>query len=275
MCISTITEVCATLNSRTYKERFSENDVEASFLYLLNKLEVLWSTVEFSDLKKICKRDNRFSEKLKSDVKNATDLEETLDILANSPFCSWLELRILKRMAIVADVPEATLMINLFEECVHDRKCSEVKPYFREKYINPDHLTLVEAKLNQSADDLMVRDLIKYCHKLESLCRIPSESSILVGSKEGCLKICFAIPTYCCLHAYEIAKNNFFRLRHIHIQYLKIGKYETIFALRSTDIDSDGLFLSWISGIDNCEYMNNYVLHVMYDAHTIVYTFCD
>ena len=262
MCISTLTEVCATLNSRTYKERFSEiEDVEASFLYLLNKLEALWSTVDFSDLKKICKRDNRFSEKLKSDVTDATNLEKTLDILATSPFCSWLELRILKRMAIVADVPEATLMISVFEECVHKRKCSEVQSYFRKQYINPDHLTLVKAKLNQNADDLMVCDLIKYCHKLESLCRIPAESSTLIGSKEGCLKICFAIPTYCCLHAYETAKNNIFKLRHIHIHYLKIGKFDTIFALQSADTDSDGLFLSWISRIDNCKYMNNYVLH--------------
>ena len=49
---------------RTYKERFSEDDVEASFLYLVSKLEALWSEVDFSELKKICKRDNRLSNEL-------------------------------------------------------------------------------------------------------------------------------------------------------------------------------------------------------------------
>ena len=253
MYISTFIEVCATLNSSFYEERFSEIDVEASFLYLLHKLEALWSTVEFSDLKKICKRDNRLSDKLRSDVKNAPDLEETLDILATSPFCTWLELRILKRMAKVADVPEATLMINVFEECVHNRKCSEVKKYFREQYINPDHLTLVEAKLNQNSNDLMVCDLIEYCHTLESLCKMPAESSTLVGSKEGCLKICFAIPTYCCLHAYEMARNNFFRLRPIHIQYIQIGSFQKIYAIGKINANSDDSFLSWVSRIDNCK----------------------
>ena len=253
VCIYVI-GVNTTLNSRSYKERFSETtDVEASFLYLLNKLETLWSTVDFSELKKICKRDNRLSEKLRSDVKNASNLEETFDILSTSPFCTWLELRILKRMAKVAEVPEATQMINVFEECVHYRKCSEVQPYFREKYINPDHLTLVEAKLNQSADKLMVCDLIKYCHTLESLCKIPAESSTLISSKEGCLKLCFSVPTYCSLHAYEMAKNNFFRLRPFHIQYLQIGTFQKIYAIGSTNTNSDDPFLSWISCIDNCK----------------------
>ena len=249
-------EVCIASNSKSYKERFSESDVEANFLYLLSKLEALWEDANnFTEFKKICKRDNRLSKELKSDVKNAPNLEETFDLLTTSPFCTWLELRILKRMAKVADDPEATQMIKVFEECVHNRKCSEVKSYFKEGYINPDHLTLVQAKLNQDADDLMVCDLIEYCHHLESICKIPAESSTLVATKVGCLKICFVIPLHCCLHAYESAKNNFFRLRPIHIQYLQIGTFQKIYAIGSA---SDASFFSWLSSVDNCEFSINY-----------------
>ena len=238
---------------RVYKEKFNEDDVEASFLYLLSKLEALWSEVKFSELKKICKRDNRLSNELQSNVKSATDLEETLDLLANSPFCTWLEIRILKRMANIADVPEAIVMINVFEECVHKRKCSEVKPYFKKQYINPDHLTLVEAKLNKSADDLIVSDLINYCHKLEGICGIPAESSIPIRSEEGCLEIRFAIPTYCCLHAYEVAKSNFFKLRPIHIRYLQIGMFPRIYAV-GQEICTDNSYLKWTSSsYDECK----------------------
>ena len=240
-------------NSGIYKEKFSETDVESSFLYLLSKLEAFWSAVDFTELRKICKRDNLLSDKLKRDVKDAPNLEKTIDLLANSPFCTWLELRILKRMAKVADVPEATQMINVFEECVHSRMCSEVKQYFREGYINPDHLTMVEAKLNLRADHLKVCELIKYCHKLESICKLPAESSVLVGSNEGCLKVWFVIPTYYCLYAYEIANSNFFRLRPLHIQYLQIGRCEKIFAIGSANMNSDPSVLKWISCIDNCK----------------------
>ena len=210
--------------------------------------------MDFSELKKICKRDNRLPNELRSNVKQAPDLEETFDLLTTSPFCTWLELRILKRMAKVADVPEATDMINIFEECVHKRKCSEVKPYFKEQYINPDHLTLVVAKLNKNADNLFVSDLINYCHKLESIFRIPAESSIPVSSEEGCLEIRFAIPTYCCLHAYETAKNNFFKLRPIHIRYLQIGIFPKVYAV-GQEINTDDSFLKWISSFDKCKFM--------------------
>ena len=247
---------------RDYKERFSEDDVEASFLYLLSKLEALWSEVDFSELRKICKRDDRLSNELRSDVKKAPNLEETFDLLTTSPFCTWLELRILKRMAKVANVPEASDMINIFEECVHKRKCSEVKPYFKKRYINPDHLTVVEAKLNKSADDLIVSDLIKFCHKLESIFGIPAESSIPISSEEGCLEICFAIPTYCCLHAYEIAKSNFFELRPIHIRYLQIGIFPRIYAVGQETSRTDNSFLKWItSSFDKCKFMYCICMH--------------
>ena len=240
---------------RNYRERFSEDDVVASFLYLISKLEALWSTVDFAELKKICKRDDRLSNELRSELRKAPDLEETFDLLTTSPFCTWLELTILKRMAKVADVPEATNMINIFEECVHKRKCSEVQQYFKKKYINPDHLTLVKAKLNKNAGDLIVSDLINYCHKLESICGIPAESSIPIRSEEGCLEICFAIPTYCCLHAYEVAKSHFFKLRPIHIWYLQIGKFPRIYAVgQKTSTDS-----SYLKGIlpsfDECKFI--------------------
>ena len=242
------------VDGKAFRERFSEDDVEDSFLYLLSKLEALWSEVDFSELKKICKRDSRLSNELRGEVRKAPDLEETFDLLTTSPFCTWLELRILKRMAKVADVPEATDMINIFEECVHKRKCSEAKPYFKKQYINPDHLTLVEAKLNKNADNLFVSDLINYCHKLESIFRIPAESIVPVSCEEGCLEICFAIPTYCCLYAYETTKSNFFKLRPIHIRYLQIGMFPKLYAV-GQEIYTDGSFLKWIISFDKCKFM--------------------
>ena len=239
---------------RLYKEKFSKKDVETSFQILLNKLEDLWKEVNFSELKKICKRDSRLPNELQSNVKSATNLEETFDLLTNSQFCTWLELRILKRMADIANVPEAMDVINIFEECVHKRKCSEVHQYFVKQYINPDHLTLVEAKLNKNPDNLIVSDLIKYCHNLESICRIPTGSTIPIRSEEGCLKICFAIPTYCLLHAYEIVKINFFKLRPIHIRYLQIGVYPRIYAV-GQETSTDNSFLEWISSsFDKCKF---------------------
>ena len=153
------------------KEQFSD-DVVSAFLYLLNKLEALWSESDFSQLKKVCMRDTRLPNELRNNLKNATDLDETFDLLTDSPFCTWLELRILKRMAIVADIPEATQLIRTFEEFVHSRKCADVKQYITKEHMNPDHFKEVIAKLNDNLQHWVVADLIQYRHKLESVLQI-------------------------------------------------------------------------------------------------------
>ena len=225
----------------------------SAFMYLLSKLEALWSESDFTQLQTVCKRDNRLSHELRSKLKNARDLNETFDLLTDSPFCTWLELRILKRMASVADIPEATHMINTFEECVHSRKCADVMSYFTKKDINPDHLSKVITKLNENFEHLVVADLIKYCRKLESIIQLPLESGIPVNVKEGCLEIHFVIPTYSYLYAYESARRNFWKLKSLHIQYLQIGtcpKVYTTCLCKTTEAQS---LLAKLSSVNNCK----------------------
>ena len=237
-----------------YRERFSEDDVESSFVYMLSRLEEIWSDVEFSKLKNSCKRDRRLSDELRNDLQFTTNLEEIFDLLSNSQFCTWLEIRILKCMAKVADVPEATSMLSIFEECVHSRKCSEVGTYFRAKYINPDHLTLVVTKLNKNPEDMIVRDLIKYCYKQESLLRLPPESVIPVSSNTGCLEIHMVIPCYCHMYAYEVAKSCSYKLRPFNVQYLQIGTSPKIYVTDLTLTTGAKSFLAEISSHNNCKF---------------------
>ena len=221
---------------------------------MLSRLEELWSDVEFSKLKNTCKRDRRLSDELRNDLKFTNNLEEAFDVLSDSQFCTWLEIRILKCMAKV--VPEATSMLNIFEECVHGRKYSEVGTHFKEKYINPDHLTLVVTKLNKNAEDMIVGDLIKYCYKQESLLRLPPESMIPVGGKTGCLEICMFIPYYCHSYAYEMARSCFYKLRPFNVRYLQIGTFPKVYTTDLTKATEAKLFSSEISSQNNCKIIN-------------------
>ena len=238
----------------------------SAFLYLLSKLVALWSESDFSELQAVCQRDSRLPNELRSKLRNATDLKKTLDLLADSPFCTWLELRILKRMANVSDIPEAIHMISTFEECVHNRKCADVKPYFKKEYIIPDHLNKVIAKLNDNFEHLIVADLIKYCHNLECILQLPHESGAPANIKEGCLEIHFYIPTYSYLYAYESAKRNFLELRPMHIQYLQIGTYPKVYTTSLCKTTKAQSLLAKLSSAENCELAsyNNFVHQVLY-----------
>ena len=225
-------------------------------MYLLEKLEALWSEVDIPKLKRICNRDIRLSKELKSSLEKVNDLGKIFDLLSSSPFCSWLEITILKRMAKAAGIPEAKELIKIFEKCVHSRKCSEVETlHFKKLYINPDYLASVKAKLNENVGHLIVADLIKYCHKLESILDVPTGSSAPIGYSKGCLEINFVIPTYWCLHAYKFAKSNSFKFQSVRIQYLQIGTCPKIYTASLNEKENAKCLLEKISLMSNCKFI--------------------
>ena len=159
---------------------------------MLNRLEELWVNVEFSKLRKTCRRDRRLPYELRKVLESTTSLKELIDVLSDSPFCNWLEIRILKRMADIADVREATQLIKAFEKCVYRRKCSEVKEHFIKQFINPNHFEKVKAKLNKCEEHISVAELITYSRKLESIFKEPSGTcTLLSDNNKGCLEVCF------------------------------------------------------------------------------------
>ena len=246
------------LNLEEYRIRFSEDDVETSFEYMLNRLKDLWSIMKLSDLKNASEQDGRLSVELKCDLESADTLEGIFDVLSNSPFCSWLETRILKSIAKVGNIPEAIRMIDLFEKCVYCKSCSEAFKHFkRQQYINPD-LALVCIKLNKNVKYLTVANLIKYCQSLESILKLQSLSA-LVGSKIGCLEIILAIPRDHCTDAYEAAMDHFLKLRPLNVQFLQIGTDPKFFATNL--LPTKTLFTEASSSCDNCKF-NNLVIEI-------------
>jgi len=228
-----------------YEEKFSEygDDVDGAFLHLLNKLEALWSEVDFNSLRKICIRDIRISESLRKSLHSECTLEETFDLLKRSPFLTWFEIRILKRMANEADVTEAKCLIKCYENYAFNKPCSAVQPYFYKAYINPDHLTEVTAKLNLNSEKIIVSDLIKYCLKLDGVAGVPPGSSTLLQYKEGCLEFSVVIPKEYSFHAYNKAKGILLKLRPLHIQYHQVGSYPKIFTVNLCNAKEDDILL--------------------------------
>ena len=240
---------------KQYEQKFVNEDVENSFIYMLDRLEDLWSDVDISKFKNACQRDTRLSHELRSKLESASTLGKMLNMLSNTHFCTWLEIRFLKSMANIAEIPEAIEMINVFENHVYSKKCSEVIGHFRKQYINPDHLTEVTAKLNESAECLAVGQLIEYCQKLEIALELPLKSIILVSSETGCLEVCLVIPKYCHLHAYNVAKSHFLKLRPINIQYLQIENFPKIYTTNLTQTSEAEVLLKKVSSHeDYCEF---------------------
>ena len=251
------------------KKKFTEDDVESSFVYMLSKLSELWSDVEFSKLKDACIWDKRLSHELKHSLESANTLKTMFKLLSNTHFCTWLEIRILRSMANVAGVPKAIEIIDTFKSCVYSKKCSEVAKHLKRDYINPDHVESVTIKVNKDAECLVVADLIEYCHNLESILKQPTLSAI-VNTKTGCLEVCLVIPKYWHLHVYEVIKSRFIKLRPFNIQYLQIGTLPKVYTADLTKMTETNLLLMKISSRSNSEFSN---IHMYIPAYLCMYVY--
>jgi len=169
-----------------------------------------------------------------TDIQAAEELEDILNTLGDPRYSNWLNIRLLKRIVKLTNIPKARKLINAYEECLHSKKASEVKQFLGTRYINPDHASKVLAKVNGgNSEKLFVSKLMKYCEYLEDTILETSNGSVNIADfSDGCLTIKCIIPMYCLLHAYKMAERNYLRFRHLHIQYIEIEPFPKLFGLR-------------------------------------------
>lgn len=211
-------------------ERFKDDAVIA-FAYIFKKIMSLLNNINFSELKEICTLKFAFPDNFTEQMQKVEKIDKFLEVLRNPLYCSWINTRLLRRIVLMADIPEGVKMMDVYEEWLYPKKISDVIYYFRMNCFNPEHTEMVKAKINANPKTLTVSQVIKYCQILESNMCIPEGSAALIDCNTGCLTITFSIPLYCVLHAYEMAKKNLFKFRQFHIQYIDIKKFPKVFLM--------------------------------------------
>ena len=161
----------------------------------------------------------------------AETLDDILDTLEKPNYCNWLNIRLLRRIVRLTEIPEAQSLLDAYEKCLYSKKVSEVRPYFKSIYFDPKHFSKVEAKINEHAEMLVVSDVIKFCQMLESDLKFPEGSIIATDCDSGCFILTCIIPVQCASHAYKMARENLFKFRKFHIQYLEIESFQKLFAM--------------------------------------------
>ena len=195
--------------------------------------------MNFIELKNACiLRGTLLPTEFKQQIKAAVELDDLLDVLDNPLYCNWLNIRVLKRIVKAIDIQEAKCLIQAYEKCVYSRKVSDVEKYFRSDYFKRSHVSLVNAKIVKSFENLIVDDIIKYCEKLESNMGVYAGSVTATECQPGCLQITCVIPIHYALHAYETAKTKVLRFRQFHIQYIEIEPFPKVYTLNfSVNLD--------------------------------------
>ena len=131
--------------------------------------------------------------KLVPRVKRTSNLDELLDLLAQSEYWNWFDTRLLEALTYATESPEAIEWLEDFKETYCSKKINELLPCLLVKPIN-EYIRLQE-KFNKHRSDLTVYDLLKHKYKLAREVLDIDERELVLGCVlTGCVQLIWLIP---------------------------------------------------------------------------------
>ena len=214
------------------------DDISKAFLLLMAEISKLLKGADFGTLKRALLHQRntpggvQFPDDLHQRFKTAQGFDKLLEELADSFYCSWVDLRLLEALVVSSGIREAKVLVDKYKATFFSIKLSEImdKLHPKEKKVKEAYTAKVGSKIEKDPNEITVGDLSYYCTILESVIMdINSGTCVLEHLEKGCLEIQWLIPVHCRFHAYKSALNNRHKFGVIHLQYLHIAPYPPIY----------------------------------------------
>lgn len=156
--------------------------------------------VEFEVLRRTCIENVNtpfgacIPQELVDEIKDTANLNNLFDVLASSPYWSWINIRILTKMVRVSRVDEAEELVERYKEAVFSRKLGLLLKQIPALNIPADYYAEVEQKWNKSLDEVTVQDLVSHWSKMEELFDVKEPTLLLKKVVDGCVEIHWLVP---------------------------------------------------------------------------------
>ena len=208
-------------------------------------MEKYFSDAKFSKIRRGCMQHIRspgigqFSAEFTGAISKSVDLDELLDILAESNYWNWIDLRIMEAMVMFSDNSAAESTLKSYKEYVSaitlEKALPEI-PIYVDEYSK--YVTIEEKFSPSSVKDLTIGQILshRYIFSYEVLDINPNVPK-LCSIKTGCLQLLWSIPRECALHAYKSAFVNIGKIESI--LYIKIEYFPTIYSQNYSQIGQD------------------------------------
>jgi len=207
-----------------------------AFSKLSSKMEEYFSHVEFSKIRRVCLQTTRspgcdsFSEEFSDAISNSKDLNKLLDVLAESNYWSWIDLRIMETMVVSLHNTVAERTFQNYKEYVSALKLEDVLPHVPVYFYPNSKFATVEDKCSNT-EEMTVGDILKHWYIFNyEVCGIKSNSLRLCSINTGCLQLLWSIPRECASDVYKSALVKNHKFEDINSLYLKIEYYPTIYS---------------------------------------------
>ena len=211
-------------------------NVRTAFVYLTSNVGKLLQNADFYAIRRSCIEQintpsgAQLSLEMVQKIKAANNLNALLDTLAESPYWSWIDLRLLEAMVTASGSRVAKNLLISYQNGVFSKKLLEVLPSVPNREIKDAFYSKVVSKIKKDLDQITVFDLLKFQSELETeIMGLKNGTCALARIEEGCIEIHWFVPTHCIGHAYKLACLKRHKFCTLHLQYLQIGTHRKIY----------------------------------------------
>ncbi|XP_065912310.1 uncharacterized protein [Dysidea avara] len=224
-----------------FNEFDNTNDM---FLALVSELQCILSEDKLPLVRRACiTNDKQMSAKLPDEfvqkVTATTNLNDLFDAVTQSPFCNWMNIRLLEKMAAASLQCNAIKLIKKYKATISSLKLKDVLNQMQEVEITDDYYSKVKEKWNKELDELTVNDIISHWCRLEIIFDVDDATLLLNRIIEGSVVLCWLLPTELVCHARYSAFKMWNKLEDI--LYLEIGDHmikDQQYDFKTAQIDS-------------------------------------
>ncbi|XP_065893199.1 uncharacterized protein [Dysidea avara] len=224
----------ATTTSKQEFEKLAMGGINIAFTKLQTQMTVVFRKADYHCVRRACFTNLLNGAKLPDDLvskmQDAKDIDAMLDILALSPYWSWIDLRLLKVMVVASNSPLATQLLENYKEAIFPIKLDKVLNDIPIKTIqeqHSQHYSRVVSKIGQNIDAMTVGDLVQYMSQLEVFMDIQGACAF-DHLKNGCLEMYWYIPNTSVDRAFYSAVINRHKFHEVQLFYIQIGTHPAI-----------------------------------------------
>ena len=145
------------------------------------------------------------SKEIQNEIRNTDNFDDLFDVLCCTPYWNWMNIRMLEKMA--GDCSEAKHLIEKYKSTIFSRKVKDIISEIPCLKIPPGNYTRVKEKWKKDLNDLKIKDIVNRWNEIERKFNV-EETMLLESITEGCVEICWLLPSHHSKHVICLATNN-------------------------------------------------------------------
>ena len=213
----------------------SFQSISTAFVSLISGINAQLAKSKFLDLRRACLAQiktpsgAKLSPEIVVKIKLTKTLDQLLDVLVESPYCSWIDLRLLEALVAASNSSEAMTLLDNYKTAIFSKRLYDVLPSAPSKKVKEEFYTIIVSKFDKNANEITIADLLELQSDLEVVIMdIGNGTCTLDHFNDGCVNIQWYIPTHCTEHAYQSASIKRHKFQAFSLQYLQIGNYPSL-----------------------------------------------